>query len=53
MRKALTASEIVAGIRKLGNEPVGSTPTEFGEQFRKDVEAFIKVVEEAQIPRLN
>ena len=53
VRKALKAPEIVAGIRRLGNEPVGSTPEEFGVQFRKDVDTFIKIVEEAQIPKLN
>ena len=53
VRKALNAPEIIAGIRRLGNEPVGSTPEAFGAQFRKDVEMYGKIVEEAKIPRVN
>ena len=51
--KALHAPDIVDGMRKLGNEPVGSTPAEFGIQFRDDVARFQKVVDEAQIPKLD
>jgi tripartite-type tricarboxylate transporter receptor subunit TctC len=51
--KALDAPDVVGGIKKLGNEPVGSTPEEFGIQFRNDVANFQKVVDEAQIPKLN
>ncbi len=38
-------------LRAMGNEPVGSTPDEFGTIFRKDVAKFAKVIEEAGIPR--
>jgi tripartite-type tricarboxylate transporter receptor subunit TctC len=51
--KALQTSEVINGIKNLGNEPVGSSPEEFDVQFRSDVARFQKVVEEAQIPKLN
>ena len=50
---ALKAPEIVAGARRLGNEPVGSTPEEFGKKFLEDVAVYQKVVDEAKIPKLN
>jgi tripartite-type tricarboxylate transporter receptor subunit TctC len=51
--KALQTSDVINGIKNLGNEAVGSSPEEFDVQFRSDVARFQKVVEEAQIPKLN
>jgi tripartite-type tricarboxylate transporter receptor subunit TctC len=51
--KALRSPEVAAGIKALGNEPVGSTPEEFTVLFRNDVERLQKVVDDAQIPKLN
>jgi tripartite-type tricarboxylate transporter receptor subunit TctC len=51
--KALTTPEVISGIKALGNEPVGSTPEEFEAKFRDDVAKLQKVVDEAQIPKLN
>jgi tripartite-type tricarboxylate transporter receptor subunit TctC len=51
--KAIRAPEVAAGIKSLGNDPVASTPEEFGNQFRSDVARLKKVVEDAQIPKLN
>jgi tripartite-type tricarboxylate transporter receptor subunit TctC len=51
--KALSSPDVVAGIKALGNEPVGSTPDQFGVRFRDDVAKLQKVVDEAQIPKLN
>jgi tripartite-type tricarboxylate transporter receptor subunit TctC len=51
--KALASPEVASGIRKLGNDPVGSPPDVFAAQFRSDVERLQKVVDEAQIPKLN
>ncbi len=51
--KALKAPDVIAGIGRLGNDPVGSTPEEFGQTFRNDVARFQKVVEDAHIPKLN
>ena len=38
-------------LKAIGNEPVASTPAEFDARFRSDVEKFIKVVNEANIPK--
>jgi len=51
--KALRDPGIVDGMKKLGNEPVGSTPEAFDVQFRDDIARFQKVVDEAQIPKLD
>jgi tripartite-type tricarboxylate transporter receptor subunit TctC len=51
--RALRTPEVAAGIKALGNEPIGSTPDEFAALFRSDVERFQKVVDEAQIPKIN
>jgi tripartite-type tricarboxylate transporter receptor subunit TctC len=51
--KALKSPDIAAAIRKLGNDPGGSTPEEFGRQFRDDVAKLKQVVEDAKIPKLN
>jgi tripartite-type tricarboxylate transporter receptor subunit TctC len=51
--KALKNPDVITGIARLGNEPVGNTPEEFDREFRGDVERFRKVVEDAQIPKLN
>jgi tripartite-type tricarboxylate transporter receptor subunit TctC len=51
--KAMNAPEVADAIRKLGNDPGGSTPEAFGAQFRNDVATLIKVVEDAKIPKLN
>jgi tripartite-type tricarboxylate transporter receptor subunit TctC len=51
--KALRAPDVAAGIKALGNDPIGSTPDEFAIVFRNDVERFRNVVDEAQIPKIN
>jgi tripartite-type tricarboxylate transporter receptor subunit TctC len=51
--RALTSPEVISGIKALGNEPVGSTPDEFGVRFRDDVVTLQKIVDDAQIPKLN
>jgi tripartite-type tricarboxylate transporter receptor subunit TctC len=51
--QALKSPNVLMGIRKLGNEPVGSTAEAFDRTFREHVARFQKVVEEAQIPKLN
>jgi tripartite-type tricarboxylate transporter receptor subunit TctC len=38
-------------LKAIGNEPVGSTPEEFDARFRSDVEKFIAVVRDANIPK--
>ena len=38
-------------LRAMGNEPVASTPEEFGAKFRTEVAKFEDVVREAQIPK--
>ena len=49
--KIIRDPEMQRRLRAMGNEPVGSTPDEFGTIFRKDVAKFAKVIEEAGIPR--
>ena len=51
--RALASPNVITGIKNLGNEAVGSTPEEFDLQVRNDVARFLKVVEEARIPKLN
>ncbi len=51
--KALTAPDVISGIKALGNEPVGSAPEVFRVRFQDDVAQLQKVVDEAQIPKLN
>lgn len=51
--KALAAPEVVARIREVGNEPVGSTPEEFAALFQADLAKYAKVVAEARIPKLD
>jgi tripartite-type tricarboxylate transporter receptor subunit TctC len=51
--KAVRDPTVAAGIKSLGNEPVASTPEEFGVQFREDVAKLQKIVDEAKIPKLN
>lgn len=37
----------------LGQEPVGNTPNEFEEQFKGDIAKFAKIIEQANIPKLD
>jgi tripartite-type tricarboxylate transporter receptor subunit TctC len=48
--KALRAPEVLQKLPALGQEPVGSTPEQFEQQFRSDVAKFVKIVREARIP---
>jgi tripartite-type tricarboxylate transporter receptor subunit TctC len=51
--KAVRDPTVAEGIKSLGNDPVASTPEEFGIQFRDDVAKLQKIVDEAKIPKLN
>ena len=51
--KALSAPDVVKGISSLGNDRVGSTPEQFAVKFKEEVSQLQKVVDEAQIPKLN
>lgn len=48
--KALQAPDVLARLRAFGNEPVGSTPEEFGAKFKADLAKFAKIVKDAHIP---
>jgi tripartite-type tricarboxylate transporter receptor subunit TctC len=48
--KALAAPDVQERLHAINNEPVGSTPEEFAEKFKADVEKFARIVREAGIP---
>lgn len=48
-RKAMAAPEVAERFGTFGAEVVGSSPIEFSERFKRDVESFKKVVWEAKI----
>jgi tripartite-type tricarboxylate transporter receptor subunit TctC len=47
---AIALPDTQARLKAMGNEPVASTPDEFGVKFRADVAKFQQVVREAGIP---
>jgi tripartite-type tricarboxylate transporter receptor subunit TctC len=47
--KALQAKEVLEFMAKEGADPVGSTPQELGQQFRREVERYAKVIKAANI----
>ena len=48
--KALAPPDIQERLRAMNNEPVGSSPEEFAEKFKADVEKFARIVREVGIP---
>jgi tripartite-type tricarboxylate transporter receptor subunit TctC len=50
--KVIALPQVQERLKSIGNEPVGGTTAEFTAKFRSDVEKFVKVVKEANIPRL-
>jgi tripartite-type tricarboxylate transporter receptor subunit TctC len=48
--KALAAPDIQERLRAMNNEPVGSSPEEFAQKFKADVEKFARIVREVGIP---
>lgn len=49
--KVLQLPDVQARLRGGGNEPVGSTPEEFGARFKSDIEKFAKIIADAKIPK--
>jgi len=47
--KALKAKEVLEFMAKEGADPVGSTPEELGQQFKREVERYAKVIKAANI----
>jgi tripartite-type tricarboxylate transporter receptor subunit TctC len=50
---ALADPEVDKWLDSTGQLPVGNAPAEFAQQFRADVARFARVIEEAQIPKLD
>jgi len=49
-RGALQTPEVLAALKTFGNEPVGSSPEEFGAAFKAEVERFTKIVNDLKLP---
>jgi tripartite-type tricarboxylate transporter receptor subunit TctC len=50
--KVIAMPDVQARLKAMGNEPVGGTSEEFAARFNADVAKFVKVVKDANIPRL-
>ena len=37
----------------VGQEPVGNSPAEFAVQYKADIAMYVKIVEQAKIPKLD
>jgi tripartite-type tricarboxylate transporter receptor subunit TctC len=53
MAKTLADPEVSARISASGQEPVGSPTAEFQAFFRSEVARFARVIEAAQIPKVD
>jgi tripartite-type tricarboxylate transporter receptor subunit TctC len=53
MAKTLADPEVRARISASGQEPVGSPPAEFQAFFQAEVARFARVIEAAQIPKVD
>jgi tripartite-type tricarboxylate transporter receptor subunit TctC len=49
--KAIASPDVQARLKAIGNEPVGGTTEEFAARFKADCAKFVKVVQEAHIPK--
>jgi tripartite-type tricarboxylate transporter receptor subunit TctC len=53
MAKVLADPQVRQRLLATGQEPVGNPPAEFTAQFKSDIARFAKVIEQAQIPKLE
>jgi tripartite-type tricarboxylate transporter receptor subunit TctC len=53
MARVLADPQVRQRLMATGQEPVGNTPAEFTEQFKADIARFAKVIEQANIPKLQ
>jgi tripartite-type tricarboxylate transporter receptor subunit TctC len=53
MVKTLADPEVSGRIRSTGQEPVGSPTAEFQAYFRSEVARFARVIEAANIPKVD
>jgi tripartite-type tricarboxylate transporter receptor subunit TctC len=51
--KVLADPQVRQRLLSTGQEPVGNPPAEFTAQFKSDIARFAKVIEQAQIPKLE
>jgi tripartite-type tricarboxylate transporter receptor subunit TctC len=53
MARALADPQVRERLVSVGQEPVGNTPAEFAAQFKADIAKFAKIIEQANIPKLD
>ena len=53
MAKTLADPEVSGRIRSTGQEPVGSPTADFQAFFKSEIARFARVIEAAQIPKLD
>jgi tripartite-type tricarboxylate transporter receptor subunit TctC len=53
MARVLADPQVRQRLMATGQEPVGNTPAEFTKQFKADIARFAKVIEQANIPKLQ
>lgn len=53
LAKALADSQVREWLMSTGQEPIGNSPSEFEAQFKADIARFAKLVETANIPKLD
>jgi tripartite-type tricarboxylate transporter receptor subunit TctC len=51
--KVLADPKVRERLVSVGQEPVGNTPAEFAAQFKADIAKFAKIIEQANIPKLD